>query len=703
MSSAWCMSTSRPWRDLDDQHPLQLYGSELRPATPTMSPSCAMPWWLRRAAGCAGCSRWAMPTTASASRWCPARFRPRDPACGAAGAGQAPRLRRTHRRVVASLQPWPDQRRDGGHQGLCADLTPQEIAQRQGVAWPPSATQIGAHPHQDLGPAASRRWCARYYAAAAGEHAAGAWQPRSARSAAATRAHAKTVRPFDCREGGLLPLPTAHRLSARGGLRPGPPLVAGRCGTACPWPRALQAGEPLRLASPDGWPRTMRPAIADARREHDPPDPANATRGHPSGPRPLVGLSGGASAGPFSGPDGILSVTAVQGPSGLVRHAVRPGLRAARSDTAGHAADPEGDPRHVVHHPGRAAARLQSADDNDREITGVYGPGEYIGEMSLDVWPALGQRDHAGGSAVRGGHPAHARGLRRRASGLRLELLAKAIRVGAAGITPLSTRQLALNDVYGRLKLLLDSLARAARRHAADRRAAHAGDRQPHRLLARDGQPADEGSRAGRPHGAAAGRLKLLEDAAPALVGGAPARQAPGVRPRPTVARVGSAMHSPSRRRGPRGRRQKKPAGRNRWPQHRSCASPSSGRMRRHGGGMGAGQAQPRGLARRCWYDITVYEKDVRLGGGRLVPRRGRPHPRAWAAHLAGFYENALSRDARGLGESARAGVRARRGRSGHAPPLGSFDEAFTPNRMWAWPRGQPTTPGRAGRAGCHR
>lgn len=102
--------------------------------------------------------------------------------------------------------------------------------------------------------------------------------------------------------------------------------------------------------------------------------------------------------------------------------------------------------------------RAFSAADNGREITyGVYGPGEYIGEMSLDGGPRSASVEtlEACTCAV----------VTRQTIALHLkehpefafELLAKVIRRARAAT--FSARQLALNDVYGRLKALLDSLA----------------------------------------------------------------------------------------------------------------------------------------------------------------------------------------------------------------------------------------------------
>jgi CRP/FNR family cyclic AMP-dependent transcriptional regulator len=105
--------------------------------------------------------------------------------------------------------------------------------------------------------------------------------------------------------------------------------------------------------------------------------------------------------------------------------------------------------------------RAYGSGSSGREITyGVYGPGEYLGEISLDGGPRSASvvtlepctcsvvtrhtlREHIAA------HPEFA-----------FELLAKVIRRARAAT--LNAKQLALNDVYGRLVLLLNSLARPA-------------------------------------------------------------------------------------------------------------------------------------------------------------------------------------------------------------------------------------------------
>jgi CRP/FNR family cyclic AMP-dependent transcriptional regulator len=99
--------------------------------------------------------------------------------------------------------------------------------------------------------------------------------------------------------------------------------------------------------------------------------------------------------------------------------------------------------------------RAFSSDTRGREITyGVYGPGEYVGEMSLDGGPRSASVISEEASRLVmvtrasllthiSAHPEFA-----------FELLTKVIRRARAAT--LSTKQLALNDVYGRLRALVD-------------------------------------------------------------------------------------------------------------------------------------------------------------------------------------------------------------------------------------------------------
>ncbi|HNT38349.1 MAG TPA: Crp/Fnr family transcriptional regulator [Rubrivivax sp.] len=97
---------------------------------------------------------------------------------------------------------------------------------------------------------------------------------------------------------------------------------------------------------------------------------------------------------------------------------------------------------------------------NEREIThGTYGPGEYVGEMSLDGGPRS--------ASVAALEPTLCAMVTRRTLEAHVaehpqfafELLGKVIR--RARMATLSAKSMALNDVYGRLKALLEDLGQA--------------------------------------------------------------------------------------------------------------------------------------------------------------------------------------------------------------------------------------------------
>ena len=102
--------------------------------------------------------------------------------------------------------------------------------------------------------------------------------------------------------------------------------------------------------------------------------------------------------------------------------------------------------------------RCYASGDKGREITyGIYGPGEYLGEMSLDGGPRSANVVTIETSTCAvitrrtlqqhiAEHPEFA-----------FELIGKLIRRARAAT--LSAKQLALNDVYGRLVELLNALA----------------------------------------------------------------------------------------------------------------------------------------------------------------------------------------------------------------------------------------------------
>jgi len=106
---------------------------------------------------------------------------------------------------------------------------------------------------------------------------------------------------------------------------------------------------------------------------------------------------------------------------------------------------------------GRLRAYSTSADGR-REITyGTYGPGEYVGEMGLD-----GDRRSANVETLEASVCATIARPTLQAHlaeepGFAFELLSKVIRLARSAT--LSARQMALNDVYGRLRLLLLSMA----------------------------------------------------------------------------------------------------------------------------------------------------------------------------------------------------------------------------------------------------
>ena len=108
---------------------------------------------------------------------------------------------------------------------------------------------------------------------------------------------------------------------------------------------------------------------------------------------------------------------------------------------------------------GRLRAYSSSAD-GAREITfGSYVPGEYLGEMSLDGGPRSANVVTLEASTVAVvTRPTLQRHLQDDPA-FAFELMAKIIRRARAAT--LGLKQIALNDVYGRLKALLDEMALA--------------------------------------------------------------------------------------------------------------------------------------------------------------------------------------------------------------------------------------------------
>lgn len=107
------------------------------------------------------------------------------------------------------------------------------------------------------------------------------------------------------------------------------------------------------------------------------------------------------------------------------------------------------------------AGRLRafSADERGREIVyGIYGAGEYLGEMSLDGGPRSASVDalEPAVCAVITRHTLHEHIAAH--PPFAFELIARVI--GRARLATQSARDLALLDTYTRLARLLDSLAR---------------------------------------------------------------------------------------------------------------------------------------------------------------------------------------------------------------------------------------------------
>ena len=141
-----------------------------------------------------------------------------------------------------------------------------------------------------------------------------------------------------------------------------------------------------------------------------------------------------------------------------------PSLRAlaargpARTYRKGHLLIEEGDEGDSIYILTKGRVRVFAAGADGREVTyGIYGAGEYVGEMSLDG--GLRSASVIAVEAIECVQIARKTLMQHLSAepGFALELLAKVIRRARAAT--LSTRQLALNDVYGRLVLLLTSMS----------------------------------------------------------------------------------------------------------------------------------------------------------------------------------------------------------------------------------------------------
>lgn len=102
--------------------------------------------------------------------------------------------------------------------------------------------------------------------------------------------------------------------------------------------------------------------------------------------------------------------------------------------------------------------RAFSKGPNGREITyGVYGPGEYLGEISLDGGPRSASVVAAESCSCSVIQRKVLRDFIAERPEFAFDLLAKVIR--RARVATLNAKQLALNDVYGRLVNLFSTLA----------------------------------------------------------------------------------------------------------------------------------------------------------------------------------------------------------------------------------------------------
>ncbi|HET8748383.1 MAG TPA: Crp/Fnr family transcriptional regulator [Ramlibacter sp.] len=102
--------------------------------------------------------------------------------------------------------------------------------------------------------------------------------------------------------------------------------------------------------------------------------------------------------------------------------------------------------------------RAFAADPKGKEITlGLYGPGEYVGEMSLDGGPRSANVETLEPTACAVITRETLLAYIAEEPSFALEMMARLIR--RARLATESTRSLALIDVYGRFRMLLEQLA----------------------------------------------------------------------------------------------------------------------------------------------------------------------------------------------------------------------------------------------------
>ncbi|RZU02945.1 Crp/Fnr family transcriptional regulator [Rivibacter subsaxonicus] len=154
-------------------------------------------------------------------------------------------------------------------------------------------------------------------------------------------------------------------------------------------------------------------------------------------------------------PAEISSFADVSMPESLRLLAERAELRRYRKGTLLIEEGDRGDTLYIIL---AGSLRAFAIGERDREITyGVYGPGEYIGEMSLDGGPRSASVIALEASVCAVVTQTTLLAFIAERPAFALELIAKLIR--RARSATLSAKQLALNDVYGRLAALLNALS----------------------------------------------------------------------------------------------------------------------------------------------------------------------------------------------------------------------------------------------------
>lgn len=116
--------------------------------------------------------------------------------------------------------------------------------------------------------------------------------------------------------------------------------------------------------------------------------------------------------------------------------------------------------------------RAYSVGDDDKEITyGVYGPGEYVGEMGLDGGPRSASVETLEASVCAVVTRVTLELHLAEDAGFAFQLLSKVIRRARAAT--LGMRNIALHGVYGQLKDLLEGQAQGSRPYVWDPAPSH--------------------------------------------------------------------------------------------------------------------------------------------------------------------------------------------------------------------------------------